>query len=134
MFGVAKNKPFFCCDIEKTVFFQSNYHFFSFSAWKKVKVRVKLLSCVRLFVTPWTVVYHAPPSIGVSRLGVGHDWATSLSLFTFMHWRRKWQPTPMFLPGFSSSSSSRQKYWSGLPFPSPEDLPDPGMESGSPIL
>ena len=34
-------------------------------------------------------------------LGVGHDWATSLSLFTFMHWRRKWQPTPEFLPGES---------------------------------
>ena len=32
---------------------------------------------------------------------VGHDWATSLSLFTFMHWRRKWQPTPVFLPGKS---------------------------------
>ena len=31
-------------------------------------------------------------------LRVGHDWATSLSLFTFMHWRRKWQPTPVFLP------------------------------------
>ena len=30
---------------------------------------------------------------------VGQDWATSLSLFTFMHWRRKWQPTPVFLPG-----------------------------------
>ena len=30
-----------------------------------------------------------------------HDWATSLSLFTFMHWRRKWQPTPVFLPGES---------------------------------
>ena len=30
---------------------------------------------------------------------VGHDWAPSLSLFTFMHWRRKWQPTPVFLPG-----------------------------------
>ena len=29
----------------------------------------------------------------------GHDWVTSLSLFTFMHWRRKWQPTPVFLPG-----------------------------------
>ena len=28
-----------------------------------------------------------------------HDWVTSLSLFTFMHWRRKWQPTPVFLPG-----------------------------------
>ena len=32
-------------------------------------------------------------------LRVGHDWGTSLSLFTFMHWRRKWQPTPVFLPG-----------------------------------
>ena len=30
-------------------------------------------------------------------LRVRHDWATSLSLFTFMHWRRKWQPTPVFL-------------------------------------
>ena len=30
---------------------------------------------------------------------VGHDLETSLSLFTFMHWRRKWQPTPVFLPG-----------------------------------
>ena len=34
-------------------------------------------------------------------LRVGHDWATSLSLFTFMHWRRKWQPTPVFLTGES---------------------------------
>ena len=34
-------------------------------------------------------------------LRVGHDWATSLSLFIFMHWRRKWQPTPVFLPGES---------------------------------
>ena len=32
---------------------------------------------------------------------VGHNWATSLSLFTFMHWRGKWQPTPVFLPGES---------------------------------
>ena len=29
-------------------------------------------------------------------LRVGHNWATSLSLFTFMHWRGKWQPTPVF--------------------------------------
>ena len=34
-------------------------------------------------------------------LRVRHDWTTSLSLFTFMHWRRKWQPTPVFLPGES---------------------------------
>ena len=30
---------------------------------------------------------------------VGHDWVTSLSLFSLMHWRQKWQPTPVFLPG-----------------------------------
>ena len=39
-------------------------------------------------------------------LWVGHDWATSLSLFTFMHWRRKWQPIPMFLPGESQGQRS----------------------------
>ena len=37
---------------------------------------------------------------------VGHDWATSLSLFTFLHWRRKWQPTPVFLPGESQGWQS----------------------------
>ena len=36
----------------------------------------------------------------------GRDWATSLSLFTFMHWRRKWQPTPVFLPGESQGWQS----------------------------
>ena len=39
-------------------------------------------------------------------LGVGHDWATSLSRFTFMHWRRNWQPTPVFLPGESQGRGS----------------------------
>ena len=39
-------------------------------------------------------------------LGVGHDWATSLSLFTFMHWRRKWHPTPVFLSGESQGRGS----------------------------
>ena len=37
---------------------------------------------------------------------VGQDWATSLSLFTFMHWRGKWQPTPVFLPGESQGRGS----------------------------
>ena len=37
---------------------------------------------------------------------VRHDWATSLPLFTFMHWRRKWQPTPVFLPGESQGWGS----------------------------
>ena len=43
-------------------------------------------------------------------LGVRHDWATSLSLFTFMHWRRKWQPTPVFLPGESQGRGSLVGY------------------------
>ena len=55
---------------------------------------VKSLSCVRLFVTPWTVACQVLPSMGLSR----------------------------------------QEYWSELPFPSPEDLPDPGTEPGSPAL
>ena len=43
-------------------------------------------------------------SMGLLR--VGDVWATSLSLFTFMHWRRKWQPTPVFLPGESQGRGS----------------------------
>ena len=39
-------------------------------------------------------------------LRVGHNSATSLSLFTFMHWRRKWQPTPVFLLGESQGQRS----------------------------
>ena len=39
-------------------------------------------------------------------LRVGHDWAASLSLFTFLHWRKKWQPTPVFLPGESQGQGS----------------------------
>ena len=59
-----------------------------------MKVKVKSLSCVQLFVTPWTVAYQALPSMGFSR----------------------------------------QEYWSGLPFLSPGDLPNPGIEPGSPAL
>ena len=44
---------------------------------------------------PWTEEPGRLQSMG--SLGVGHNWASSLSLFTFMHWRRKWQPTPVFL-------------------------------------
>ena len=47
----------------------------------------------------WTEEAGRLQSMGSRR--VRHDWTTSLSLFTFMHWRRKWQPTPVFLPGES---------------------------------
>ena len=40
---------------------------------------------------PWTEEPGRLQSMG--SLGVGYDWVTSLWLFTFMHWRRKWQPT-----------------------------------------
>ena len=53
---------------------------------------------------PWTEERGRLQSMGSLR--VGHDWATSLSLFTFMHWRRKWQPTPVFLPGESQGRRS----------------------------
>ena len=53
---------------------------------------------------PWT---EEPGRLQSTRsLRVRHDWATSLSLFTFMHWRRKWQPTPVFLPGESQGRAS----------------------------
>ena len=53
---------------------------------------------------PWTEEPGRLQSMGSLR--VGHDWATSLSLFTFMHWRRKWQLTPVFLPGESQGRGS----------------------------
>ena len=53
---------------------------------------------------PWTEEPGGLHSMGSLRLG--HDWATSLSLFTLMHWRRKWQPTPVFLPGESQGQRS----------------------------
>ena len=59
-----------------------------------LKRKGKSLSRVRLFVAPWTVAYHAAPSMGFSG----------------------------------------QEYWSGVPFPSPGDLPDLGIEPGSAAL
>ena len=53
---------------------------------------------------PWTEEPGRLQSMGLLR--VGHTWATSLSLFTFMHWRRKWQPTPVFLLGESQGRGS----------------------------
>ena len=53
---------------------------------------------------PWTEEPGRLQSMGSWR--VGHNWATSLSLFTFMHWRRKWQPTPVLLPGESRGRGS----------------------------
>ena len=56
----------------------------------------------------WKIPWMEEPG-GLQSMGslrVRHDWATSLSLLTFMHWRRKWQPTPVFLPGESQGQGS----------------------------
>ena len=53
---------------------------------------------------PWMEEPGRLQSTGSRR--VGHDWVTSLWLFTFIHWRRKWQPTPVFLPGESQGRGS----------------------------
>ena len=54
--------------------------------------------------SPWTEEPGGLQSMTSQR--VGHDWVTSLSLLTFTHWRRKWQPTPVFLPGESQGWGS----------------------------
>ena len=56
----------------------------------------------------WKIPWMEEPG-GLQSMGslrVGHNWVTSLSLFTFIHWRRKWQPTPVFLPGESQGPGS----------------------------
>ena len=58
---------------------------------------------------PWAEEPGRLQSMGSQR--VRYDSATSLSLFTFMHWRRKWQPTPVFLPG---ESQRRGAWWAAV--------------------
>ena len=78
-----------------------------FLRWQAVLLVYKLStphSSTLAWKTPWM---EEPGRLqSMESLRVGHDWATSLSLFTFMHWRRKWQPTPVFLPGESQGRGS----------------------------
>ena len=77
-------------------------------------LRLSKLYCLEKAMAPhsstlaWKIPWMEEPG-GLQSMGslrVGHDWGTSLSLFTFMHWRRKWQPTPVFLPGESQGWES----------------------------
>ena len=61
-------------------------------------------SSILAWKIPWMKEPGRLQSTGSRR--VWHDWVTSLSLFTLMHWRRKWQPTPVFLPGESQGRGS----------------------------
>ena len=84
-------------------------------------VKVKSLSCVRLFATPWTIAYQAPPSMGFSRqeywrglpfLSPGKRKPRFDPLVRKLLWRRKWQPSPVFLPGESQEQRSLVGYGS----------------------
>ena len=75
-------------------------HVFSTSSEKAMATHTSTLA----WKIPWMEEHGRLQSMG--SLGVWHDWVTSLSLFTFMHWRRKWQPTPVFLPGESQGQGT----------------------------
>ena len=67
-----------------------------FSIYAHVERAVAPHSSTLAWKIPWKEEPGRLQSMGSRR--VEHDWATSLSLFTFMHWRRQWQPTPVFSP------------------------------------
>ena len=76
-----------------------------FGSWMFLNVKAMATwSSTLAWKIPWMEEPGGLQSMG--SLEVGHDWAISLSLFTFMHWRRKWQPTPVFLPGESQGWGS----------------------------
>ena len=62
---------------------------------------------------PWKIPWTEEPRrlLSMGSLWVRHDWATSLTLFTFMHWRRTWQPTPTSLPG---KLQERGTWWAAV--------------------
>ena len=77
------------------------------SCWSPFTCNVKAMaphSSTLAWKIPWMEEPGRLQSMGSLR--VGHDWATCLSLFTFMRWRKKWQPTPVFLPGESQGQGS----------------------------
>ena len=77
---------------------------FLFSVKRHMVNILDILGHTLAWKIPWMEEPGRLQSMGSLR--VGHDWATSLSLITFMHWRRKWQPTPVFLPGESQGRGS----------------------------
>ena len=89
--------------------FFKNCFFFMLSYMRYWEKAMAPHSSTLAWKIPWTEEPGALQSMG--SLGVGHDWVTSLSLFTFMHWRRKWQPTPVFL---SAESQGRGSLWAAV--------------------
>ena len=86
----------------------SMFHYSVFKFANSFFSYVHFLMAPHSSVLAWRIPWAEEPGRlqSMRSLGVRHDWATSLSLFTFMHWRRKWQPTPVFLPGESQGWES----------------------------
>ena len=75
---------------------------------KKKKITIKYLQLAHSSTLGWKIPWMEESGRLLSH-GVTKSWtqlSDSLSLFTFMHWRRKWQPTPVFLPGESQGWGS----------------------------
>ena len=92
----------------------------------KVKVKLLVLSRVQLFETPKDCSQPGVYYITYYIMKVKVKSLSRVRLFV--------TPWTVTYQGPWSRGFSRQKYWSGLPFPSPGDLPKPGIEPGSPAL
>ena len=95
----------------------------SFSSAWKWKVKVKSLSRVRLFATPWTAAYQAPPSMGFSRQEYWSGVPLPSSAYMLSHFNSVWVfATPWTITHQAplSMGFSRQEYWNGLPCPPPQ--------------
>ena len=90
--------------MSETNFFSVVYQFLSLTRPLSPEKAMAPHSSTLAWKIPWTEEPGRLQSMGSLR--VRHDRATSLSFFTFMHWRRKWQPTPAFLPGESQGPGS----------------------------
>ena len=77
---------------------------FTANQWYAAEKAMAPHSSTLAWEIPWMEEPGGLQSMGSLR--VGHDWVTSLSFFTLMHWRRKWQPTPVFLPWESQGRGS----------------------------
>ena len=141
-------------DVTAVVIFQHFWASFLFSYFLQSESEVAQ-SCPTL-CDPWSVAHQAPPSMGFSRqeywsglplppprvdLQGGVNFCHTAQQFSYTCMKKKvkvlvvsdslrppWTQAPL------SVAFSRQEYWSGLPFPSPGNLPDPGIEPASPAL
>ena len=98
---LVKNRSAKICNYLQTVFVRI--------VWNRIMNRYLLEILVYPVILNSCILKdgNGPSSLqSMGSLGVGHDWVTLLSFFTVTHWRRKWQHTPVFLPGESQGRGS----------------------------